>query len=258
MRSFFLFSILGQSFGIDIERVKRILPAQYLTVIPDVDEHVEGMFQYEDEVVKVLSFRKALGHEHYASELQTLFKELKKQHEEWLEALIATVEKDVEFTKTTDSHACFLGEWIDTFQADSTEMKALVKNLNFHHQRLHASALEVFEIQKDDAAKARVWIEDNIQDMYKNTISYLDDIAQKSEEVAVSFQRCLILTNVNNELFGVNVDAVEDIIHVDDEQLHKPTEEQAMGEFMNLEAILEHDNKLVTIVKDINFDKIVK
>lgn len=253
MRSFFIFSILGQSFGIDIKCVKRILPAQYLRAVPDEDEHIEGMFQYEEKVTRVLSFRKATGHKFYAQELQELFLELKREHQEWLDALISSVEKGTRFTETTDFHTCRLGEWIDSFQAETKEMKELVKNLNFYHQRLHSSALDVLDIR--DKEEAKQWIDDNLREMYKNTIYYLDKIADKSEEAAVSFQRCLILNSSESEYFGVNVDAVEDIIHIEDEKLHKPEQIQNIGEFMSLEAILEHEGRLITIVKDISVDK---
>jgi len=252
MRSFFIFSILNQSYGIDIEQVQRILPAQVLTVVPDEDAHIEGMFQYEDEIIKVLSFRNITGLTQYSAELQDMFTDLKQQHTQWLESLISAVEENTKFTKTTDSHMCHLGKWLDSFQPETREMKSLVKNLNYHHKNLHKSAVEVLEMKEQDKTQAREWIDSNVKDMYKNTLSYLGEIAEKSEEVAVSFQRCLILIDADNNLFGVNVDGVENIIHIEDEKLHKPKEVQDIGKYMGLEAILEHEGKLITIVKDIH------
>ena len=60
MRSFVVFSCADQLFGINIDCVKRILAAQNLTEIPDEKEHIEGMFQYEDEVLKVVSLGEIL------------------------------------------------------------------------------------------------------------------------------------------------------------------------------------------------------
>jgi len=255
MRSFFIFSILEQSYGIDVSRVKRILPAQHLTAIPDEDKRIEGMFQYEGQVTKVLSFRMAIGQRLYAQELQELFEELKNQHKEWLSALKFCVENDTKFMHATDSNDCHLGAWLNSFQVETKEMKELVKNLNYHHQRLHAAALDVLKIRESNKQEALQWINDNLEDMYKNTISYLNEITERSTEVAVSFQRCLILNSTGDEFFGVNVDGVEDIIHVNDGKLHIPKQKQELGEFMNLEAILEHNGRLITIVKDINIDK---
>jgi hypothetical protein len=172
MRSFFIFSILNQSYGIDIEQVQRILPAQALTTLADEDEHIEGMFQYEDEVIKVLSFRNIIGLTRYSHDLQTLFKDLKQQHTQWLEALILSVENNTEFTSTTDSHLCHLGKWLDSFQPETREMQEIVKHLNVHHQNLHNSAKDVLEMKEKDSDKARAWIESDVKEMYNNTLSY--------------------------------------------------------------------------------------
>ena len=255
MKSFVVFSVFEQDFGIDIESVKRILPAQPLTKMPDESDHIDGMFQYEDEVLKVVSFRRLLGEKSYSQQLKELFPELKGQHKAWLDSLIHSVEEGVPFTKTTDPHACHLGKWIDSFHPDNIEVTEIMKELSFHHQRLHNSAIDVLEKRKTSTDEAYQWIEDNVQDIYKNTLSYLEKIASKSEEVAVDLQRCLILNGVDENAFGVNIDTVKDIVHVEEDILHKVSEEQRIGEFMNVDSILEHNGKLVTIVKDIIVDK---
>jgi len=255
MKSFVVFSVLEQDFGIDIECVKRILPAQPLTKMPDEGEHIEGMFQYEDEVLKVVSFRRLIDEKSYSEQLSEMFPELKNQHKVWLEALISSVENGVPFTKTTNPHACHLGKWIDSFHPDNEEVTEIMKELSFHHQRLHNSAVDVLEKRDSCADEAHQWIEDNVQDIYKNTLSYLEKIADKSDEVAIDLQQCLIVHGLDGNAFGVNIDSVEDIVHIEEDILHKVTATQSMGEFMNVDSILEHNGKLVTIIKDITVNK---
>ena len=76
-----------------------------------------------------------------------------------------------------------------------------------------------------------------------------------SNLVAATLQRCLVLVDKDEKLFGINIDAVDDIVHVEENGLHEVKDVQTMGEFMNVAAILEHNNKLVTIVKDIRMNK---
>ena len=135
MRSFVLFKVNQQFFAVDIESVKRILSSVKLTDIPDEPPHIEGMFQYEGEVHKVLSFRRLLGLDELSS-----------------------------------------------------------------HDKAH--------------------------------------------------EQCLIINSEEGN-FGLNIDVVEDIIYVKDESLHKPIQEQNLGNFMQVEAILEYEKNLVTIVKNI-------
>lgn len=255
MKSFVVFSVLDQDFAIDIECVQRILPAQPLTKMPEEGEHIDGMFQYEDEILKVVSFRHLIGEKSYAQELRELFPDLKNQHKDWLDALIQSVEEGTPFVKTTDPHACHLGKWIDSFHPENIEITEIMKDLSFHHQRLHNSAIDVLEKRETCADDAHQWIEDNVHDIYKNTLSYLGQIADKSDEVAVDLQRCLIVNGVEENTFGVNIDSVEDIVHVEESSLHKASELQSIGEFMSIDSILEHDGKLVTIIKDITISK---
>ena len=251
MRSFIVFSILGQLYGIDIESVKRILPAQPLTHMPDEDAHIEGMFEYEDKVLKVLSFRQMIGQVSYTKELEGMFPDLMCQHKEWIDALKTSVQDGVPFSKTTDPHACHLGKWIDSFHPDNQEVTEIMKALNFHHQRLHLSAVDVLAKRETSKEEACAWIEKNVEEIYASTLSYLQKIADKSAEVAVDLQRCLIINDKHNEAFGVNIDDVDGIIHVEDEKLFKTEPSQHIGNFMEIEAILEHDGKLVTIIKEI-------
>lgn len=250
MRSFVVFSCLDQLFGINIDCVKRILAAQNLTEIPDEEEHIEGIFQYEDEVLRVVSFRKLIGQTSYDEQLRKLFPDLKSQHNDWMNALVKSVETDTPFNQTTDPHTCHLGKWIDSFHPDNEGVIKTMKELNFHHQRLHHSAIEVLRVRDVHADDAKVLLEDNVKDSYESTMFYLEKINDQSKDVATDLQQCLVLRDKNNKAFGVNIDKVEEIIHVDESTLHTTQETQKMGEFMNIEAILEYKGKLVTIIND--------
>jgi len=255
MKSFVIFSISDEYFGINIENVKRILPAQTLTKIANTQDHIQGMFEYEDKILKVISFRKIIGEPSYVQELKSLFPTLQCQHKEWLDCLVESVEKGTAFEKTTDPHACHLGKWIDSFHPENTEVVGLMKELTFFHQRLHYSAVDVLELAENSQEEALGWIHDNVKEIYGNTISYLSKVEDKSEEVAVDLQRCLVINNEDGSLIGVNIDAVEDIIHVEDSALHSASEAKNMGDYMKVEGVLDFKDSLVTIVKEIKVEK---
>jgi chemotaxis signal transduction protein len=250
MKSFVIFSVLGQNYGVDIESVKRILPGQELTEIPDEGSHIQGMFQYEDNVLKVLSFRKAIEKKSYEEEL-----ELKAYHEAWIDALKQSVETGEPFTKGTESHTCPLGKWIDSFQADDEEVLLLMKKLSYHHQNLYSSAIDVLQKRAVNVDDARKMLEVNVKENYKHTLEYIDKIAELSAKVAAELQRCMILEGKDGSLFGLNIDEVEDIVHIEDAELHEVKEAQYMGDFMNVAAILSHNKQLVTIIKDITLEQ---
>ncbi len=255
MRSYVIFSVLDRLYGIDIECVKRILPSQFLTAMPDEEAHIEGMFQYEDEIIKVLSFRKVIGERSYEEELLELFPDLKSQHKQWLDALKNSVENGVDFLHTTDPHACQLGKWIDSFHPDDKHVVDRMKKLDFHHQRLHRSAIDVLEHCDTDPELAKNLLSENIKDIYNSTLEHLAKVSDMSDKISASMQRCLILVGKDDKSFGMNIDAVDDIVHVEEQELHLANEVQTMGEYMNVSAILEHKGKLITIVKDISINR---
>lgn len=255
MKSFVIFKVIDQLFGIDIECVKRILPSQMFTDMPDEGDHIEGMFNYEDKIVKVLNFRRVINKESYEEQLQEMFPELIAQHREWIVALEDSVENGVEFSKTTDPHACQLGKWIDSFHPDDEEVINVMKHLDFHHQRLHRSAIDILDARKEDISKAKQLLDETKDDIYKNTVKYITDISNMSQKVASTMQRCLIVIDKDNKSFGVNIDSVEDIVHVEEDKLNKVKEVQHMGDFMNVAAILEYKGKLIAIIKDISISK---
>jgi len=255
MKSFVIFEVMDQLFGIDIENVKRILPSPTLTAMPDEGPHIEGMFQYEDEVIKVLSFRKIIDKISYEEQLKGMFPELIAQHKAWIAALIESVDNGTEFSKTTDPHACGLGKWIDSFHPENKKVVNVMKHLDSHHQRLHRSAIDVLEERDVNVQKAKQFLEETIEDTYKQTVKYITDISVMSKDLASEMQRCLILIDKDNSSFGVNIDTVKDIVHIDEKKLNEVQGVQHMGDFINVASILEHDGKLITIVKDITIRK---
>lgn len=255
MKSFVIFSVLGQNYGVDIENVKRILPGQELTEVPDEGPHIEGIFQYEDNVLKVLSFRKAIENKSYEEELAEKFVELKAEHKAWFDALKQSVDTGEPFTKGTEPHACHLGRWIDSFHADDEEVLLLMKKLSFYHQNLYSAATDVLQKRAVNADEARKTLEDNVTQSYKHTLEYLDKVSDLSGKVAAELQRCMIIEGRDGSFFGLNIDEVEDIVHIEDEELHEVKEDQYMGDFMNVAAILSHNKQLVTIIKDITLEK---
>ena len=255
MRSYVIFNVLSRAYGIDIECVKRILPAQSLTAMPDEDTHVEGMFKYEDQIIKVLSFRKLIGERSYEEELLDLFPKFKEEHKAWMDSLDESVASARPFSKPTDPHTCALGKWIGSFHPDDKDVVEAMKKLDFYNQNLHRSAIDALEQCTKGQEHTNKLMDDTVRSHYASTLEQLAKVSKMSKKVAESLQRCLVLVDNDGKLFGINIDAVEDIVHVDEDDLHAVNETQTMGDFMNVASILEHNKKLITIVKDIRMNR---
>lgn len=255
MTSFVIFKILNELYGIDIEGVKRILPSQFLTAMPDEDTHIEGMFTYEGEIIKVMSFRKMIGVTNYDEQLHQHLAQLQAEHKIWLEALRTSVEQGSAFEHESSPHSCALGKWIDSIHPDDKELVEAMKTLGLHHQNLHQSALDLLEEKKVDKDGAKRGLDGKLKESYEMTMNALGNVAGMSTKVAVTLQRCLVLIGEKNRSFGINIDEVVDILHIDEKQLHITPEAQKMGDFMRVAGILDYKGKLITIIKDITINK---
>lgn len=254
MTSFVIFKTLEQLYGIDIECVKRILPSAFLTAMPDEDEYIEGMFTYEGEITKVVSFRKLIGVKSYEEQLHQLFSQLQAEHQEWLEALQESLEKESAFTQERSPHSCSLGKWIDSFHPDDKALLDAMKELNFHHQQLHQSALHLLEEKQTNPQAAKKRLQSEINVLNEKIMDSFEELVKMSNKVAVTLQRCLILLGENKRSFGVNIDEVVDILHIDEKQLHSTQEEEHMGDFISVAGVLDHKGKLITIIKDVTIN----
>ena len=84
---------------------------------------------------------------------------------------------------------------------------------------------------------------------------YLGEVSNCSSTVAAELQRCLIIEDPEGTLFGMNIDDIDDIVHVEEDAFHETKEVQHMGDFINVAGILTHKETLVTIIKDITLEK---
>jgi two-component system chemotaxis response regulator CheV len=56
-----VFSVENNRYALNIENVQRIIQSVELTTIPNAHPYIDGMMSYEDNVIKVLNFRKLTG-----------------------------------------------------------------------------------------------------------------------------------------------------------------------------------------------------
>jgi chemotaxis signal transduction protein len=258
MESYLLFHVGELKYAIPLDKVHRISVVPMLTANSDSTSLIDGMFTFEDEVLNVISFRTLINLENYNTKIQTMFVELKKQHKAWLDTLSHAVHNDVAFSKTTNPHACHLGKWIDNFSSYDEGVMLTLKNLSSHHKKLHHSALDVLEKYSVDKDSAIEWVDTHVQEIYKNTISYLDKMALEFEQIANDSQKMLIIeekTEDGVERFGVKVDKVDDIIHIESSCIKTDAHLKSKEKNLNIGGILEYKNTLNSIIESIRLEK---
>ena len=61
MTGLIIFIVGSNRYAVNIDNVQRIVQAKELTAIPNSHNFIDGMMSYEENVIKVLNFRKLIG-----------------------------------------------------------------------------------------------------------------------------------------------------------------------------------------------------
>ncbi len=251
MMDLIVFSVGSNKYALDIENIQRIIQATELSNIPNAHELIDGMMSYEDNVIKVLNFRKLIGMQRYDEELKVLFLKLKDAHQDWINELRHSVENSVAFTKTTDPHKCELGIWLDEFNSYDDRVTAILKDLVSNHKNLHVCGHTVMELEKNDKDAAKELLNTKIYDTFNHTMGDLDVFIDKLDQVANSLQK-FIIYEVNGSSFAIKVDSIEDIAHIENETIMNSEDNHNVNEFLELDGVLDLDGVLINVIKTLN------
>jgi len=249
-----VFSVGGNKYAMNIENVQRIIQVEALTNIPNSHAHIDGMMSYEDNVIKVLSFRKLIGMKTYASELGSLFESLAKTHTSWMDDLRISIETGANFTKTFDPHACGLGKWIDSFTAYDEHVVEVLKGLVEYHKQLHSLGGIAYENRLSDKESALAMLNVELTNIYQHTMGALELFVKELDSVSDSLQKLLIYDN-SGSVFAIKVDAIDDIAHVKESEFINTNDEYDENEFLELEGVLDLNNVLINVVKTVSLPK---
>lgn len=249
-----VFNVGGSKYALNIENIQRIIHSVELTNIPNANSFIDGMMSYEDNIIKVLNFRKVIGLLAYDEELKVLFENLKNSHKEWIAELENSLENSTEFTKTTDSHKCKLGMWIDNFNSYDNQVSNIVKELDTNHKNLHILGSDVLSINKYDKALAMRRFKEDVSNTFKKTINSIDNLIGELDLVANSFQKLLIYERVG-KTFAIKVDSIEDIAHIEESNLIYSDDEEYNNEFLELDGVLKQDGILINVIKRVDLAK---
>ena len=254
MTDLIVFKVGENRYALDIENVQRIIQSVPLTNIPNSHEYIDGMMSYKGKVIKVVDFRKIIDIKTYNEELKTLFLSLKETHEEWVKALELSLENGSSFTKTFNPQACGLGKWIDSFTSYDDYITQVLNNLAEYHKQLHRRGEVAYEMRQQNRDKALELFRSDVKNIYDHTMEALNTFIKELDLVANSLQKFIIYDN-DGKLFAIKVDAIEDIAHVEKENLINSSDEHNINEFLELEGVLDLDNLLINVIKAVHLPR---
>jgi len=246
-----VFNIRSSRYALNIENVQKIIQATSLTDIPNAHNIIDGMMSHEDNVIKVLNFRKLIGVNTYDNELRELFTKLKDSHQDWIDELINAINNGLLFTKTINPNKCELGAWLNDFNSYDDNVTANLKNLIEKHKYLHISGGEVLELSKSDSEEAKKRVQTDINDAFNSTMSSLNYFITDLNVVANSLQKLILYEN-DSDIFAIKVDSIKDIIHIKESDIMNSENSHTINKYLELDGILDSNGVLINIIKTIN------
>lgn len=245
-----VFSVGSNRYAMDIENIQRIVQAKSLTTIPNAHEYVEGMMSHEESIIKILSFRRLIGHSSYEDELVALFGKLRAGLKDWLDELKTSVDAGSDFTQTINPHMCNLGKWIDNFTSYDDRVSEVLAELANFHKQLHLKGSDILELRDESVEKAKSMLDIEMNVIYNNTIGALDTFILELGTVADSLQKLLIYEN-EGSIFAIKVDMIEDIAHVEEENIMAGDNTEESNKFLELDGVLDLNGVLINVVKTV-------
>ncbi|MDX1296233.1 MAG: hypothetical protein R3302_08195, partial [Sulfurimonadaceae bacterium] len=143
-----------------------------------------------------------------------------------------------------------LGCWLDAFNTHDEQIASRLKDLKKKHSRLHTLGGELLEQRQKDEKGAIERLQGELNDVYTETSMAIELFADAADEIAASLQKLLIYQG-DGELFAIRVDAIDDISRVDETALQHSDQEERSSAFLQIEGILEIDEKLINIIKSV-------
>ncbi len=254
MTDLIVFSVGENHYALRIENIQRIIQSIELTGIPNSHPFIDGIMSYENQVIKVMSFRKTIGLISYIGELEALFLKLRINHESWITSLKHSINTGAKFTKTFNPHLCELGKWIDNFTAYDDKISEILNELVKLHKQLHTRGRDAYDIYKEDKIEANRILNIEINELFTQTMLIFNTFTKELNLVANSLQKLLIYEN-NAKIFAIKVDSIEDIAHIEESEIMNNDSKEEDNDFLELEGILDLNGVLINVIKTVSLPK---
>jgi purine-binding chemotaxis protein CheW len=245
-----IFKISDNNYAFDIKNIRRIIEDADVTEIPNSNIYIDGIMNFEDDILKVLNMRKLVGVKSYVQQLESMFIDIRNLHKEWIDDLKDSLLNHSKFNKTTDPNKCELGIWLKKFNSYDEYISDILKELYENHNKLHKLGKDILQISDTQSEKALDIFNNELLEYYKNTISSIDKFISELPKVAQSLQKMIIYENTTS-LFAIRIDSIEDIAHIDSNDINDFQNNKDVNEFFDISGVLEYNNKLINIVSNI-------
>jgi chemotaxis signal transduction protein len=204
-----IISISNMLFGLTSKMVTSMELLPTITEIPHSPNYMRGMVETRGKMHPLIDARVKLGFINLKDEMQqlsNLFMERRKDHENWLNELEASVKESRAFRLTTDPHQCKFGKWYDKFKSDNFAFQHLLNKFKEPHEKIHKVAINVTELVMQGNTDSAQKLVDRTRD---TTLSEMIHLFERASSLVLEETREIMLVlELNGKDFALTVDTV--------------------------------------------------
>ncbi|RLA78518.1 MAG: hypothetical protein DRG78_14940 [Epsilonproteobacteria bacterium] len=206
---FLQIEVKQQNYLLCADSIDELLAYQEPTITSSSSKYVEGIINYKNSVIPLISIRKLLDFQSFIDEQRELIAKVQTQHIAWVKDFEHSLNTGEKFTKALDPHKCALGQWIDD-KLDCLRcnnngfIDILSKEVVEYHDSLHQDG-KLFLENSDLPKEKKIAI---IEDHAANTIKGLKHIDSEIYKLTSAFEQIIILSH-NGIKFGLVVDKID-------------------------------------------------
>lgn len=209
-------------YAIKLEPIREIVIIPKITVVPDSPDFVRGVIKLRNNIISLVDTRKRLGFnslEELDKEMISMLKEREQDHINWVQTLSSSIERDIEFSLTTDPHTCAFGKWYDNYRTDNIGLSVYLKQFDLPHKRIHALANKSINERKNNGVESAKKMIDEARATDLKLMLELFDGAQNA--IRESHRELAIVIEGKNGLIAISADNVSNIFTFEETQLQQ-------------------------------------
>jgi chemotaxis signal transduction protein len=248
---YIIFTIAQRDYALEVSHIDRIDQIPHRTPIPNTHPYIDGLMTYQNLTAKVINFRKMTNLQTHEDQMLELFNQVIKDHQNWVVALEISLRDGVPFKLALDPHLCRLGKWIYSYQAHDPEVLAIIRALIPVHAQLHESGAKLLQqCTGDTEATLECYRNEIVNGVFVDTMRLLGEMVRKSTEISSQTQKLLIYRS-GDGFFAIKVDAIRDIIALDEGDIKPYTHNVKVGACLRTRGVIEYKKSLVVVIDSV-------
>ncbi len=207
-----IFSVLGEEFGVNIDKVKEIFKVEEITPVPRSPEFIRGVTNLRGSIIPVVDIRHRFGVTDVASESRDIADKAGKIAREEIDTLNKIIE--AEGNESITEFDSKLSLYLANYRTSNDIIVTLVAEIREAYEPLLVEIRNAWE-KKSNTEEFVQLVKAVIDNKYPEFLSSLSKILLNSERNSDSLEKILVVT-IKEMTVGLLVDNVHEVLMVQD------------------------------------------